>query len=83
MELTKQQVNTIKHTVGLDINPSQPKGFYRNRFYANEKHFEYPILKSLISLGLMEHSEPQEMFNNNMMFSLTQNGLKIAKIYSI
>ena len=83
MELTKGQIEVIKHTVGLDRTPKQPKGFYRNRFSAGVNHFEYPILKSLVDLGLMEHSEPQEMFGGDMMFYLTIEGLKLAKTYSL
>lgn len=83
MELTKEQIDIIKHTVGLDRTPKQPKGFYRNRFSASVNHFEYPILKSLVDLGLMEHSAPQESFGGDMMFYLTVEGLKLAKTYSL
>jgi hypothetical protein len=83
MELTQKQIDIIKHTVGLNNTPKQPKGFYRNRFSASITHTEYPILKSLVDLKLMEHSAPQEMFGGDMMFSLTIEGLKLAKTYSL
>ena len=84
IELTPEQQQIIKHTVGLD-NPSRhprKKGdFYRNRFCAGEKHGEYPILKSLCDLGLMDHTEPQELFGADMIFYLTEAGLEVAKTY--
>jgi hypothetical protein len=83
MELTQKQIDIIKHTVGLDRTPKQPKGFYRNRFSASVNHTDYPLLKSLVELGLMEHSKPQEMFGGDMMFYLTIDGLRLAKTYSL
>jgi hypothetical protein len=80
--LTQKQIDIIKITVGLDVTPYQPKGFYKNKFLANEYHYEYPVLKSLVDLGLMEHSKPDKNFNDEMLFSLTLEGLKIAKTYS-
>lgn len=80
--LTQKQIDIIKTTVGLDTTPSQPKGFFKNKFIASEFHYEYPTLKSLVDSGLMEHSEPDENFNYEMIFSLTYEGIKVAKTFS-
>jgi len=80
--LSQKQIDIIKITVGLDVTPSQPKGFYKNKFLASEYHYEYPVLMSLVDLKLMEHSKPNDNFNGEMLFSLTLEGLKIAKTYS-
>jgi hypothetical protein len=80
--LTQKQIDIIKITVGLDVTPVQPKGFYKNKFIASEFHYEYPILKVLVDMGLMEHTPPDANFNGEMIFSLTIEGLKLAKTYS-
>jgi hypothetical protein len=82
-ELTQKQIDVIKHTVGLDRVSKQPKGFYRNRFFANEDHQDYSTLSSLVELDIMVHLKADEMFGGNMMFYLTPKGLKLAKTYSI
>lgn len=82
MNITQKQIQLIKITVGLDVTPSQPKGFYKNKFIASEYHYEYPDLKTLVDMGLMEHTAPDDNFNGEMIFSLTLQGLKLAKTYS-
>ena len=82
LQLTSNQLQLLKHSLGLDyvdqkkINTfKKTKDSYRNRFCAGESHDDYPNLKVLCDIGIMAHSEPQEMLAGDMYFYVTEKGI--------
>ena len=79
LSLNPSQLNLLKHSLGLD-DQKQIKAFkkkkesYRNRFCAGEKHSDYPNLKILCDLKIMDHSAPQENMRGDMFFYVTDEG---------
>jgi len=79
--LTAVQLNLMKHSLGLDDskkieNFKKTKDSYRNRFCAGEKHSDYPNLKVLCDMKLMDHSEPLESIGGIMYFYVTDKGIE-------
>lgn len=61
--MKEEQLEILGHSLGihpyhakrskLKRDKKLPKEFYRNRFYGNEAHSDWPIINDLIKLGYM------------------------------
>jgi len=83
LALTAKHLDVLKHSLGIDYAKQkiiddfkEKKESYRNRFCAGEGHADYPILKSLCDMEIMDHSAPQESLGGDMYFYVTDKGIK-------
>jgi hypothetical protein len=78
MEITKNELNIMLHTLGL-TDPCQEES-YRNFFTAGPKHTDTPAILKLIDKGLMkEVKSPSFLREGDQTFVVTEKGILIAR----
>ena len=66
--VTQEQLDLMRHTVGLD----RKKTPYRNHLFADDGHVDWLLLTELVEMGLMtKHESP---ISPDFVFHLTDQG---------
>lgn len=74
MELTREQIYIIKHTLGLTKTSSS----YRNRFVTGKGSRDYPTCEKLVELGLMTRHQVGWVLDN--VYMVTDEGKRAIGI---
>lgn len=70
MNLTENQIEIIRHTIGLDRSSRS----YRNRYIASAGHHNFDDLESLVKCGAMEKYDGSGLFGKSSIYIATKSG---------
>jgi hypothetical protein len=75
MEVTKEEKDILRHTLGLDYNPEP----FRNYFVSGTRCDNFKDLEKLVELGLMtKRKDPFDEVNESFVFHATKKGKEVA-----